>query len=233
MADSLSPRGILGVLVPTFNTVVQPELDDLRPEGVGNQTARFVLDAQVLANVTEAARQLMACGPQAWIVGLSTESFPGGLAMLERGAGELREATGLPVFTASHATHAALRRLGVTRVAVVTPFDAAGNEHVREAFQANGFEVAGVEGLACPDFAAIPRTPLDDVRAAFRKVDSGDAQALVQVGTGLPVVHLVAELERAQRKPVVACNAAVYWQALRETGIPDPIPGFGTLLADH
>ena len=34
-------------------------------------------------------------------------------------------------------------------------------------------------------------------------------------------------------KPIVACNAAIYWQALRQIGITDPIPGFGTLLRDH
>jgi maleate isomerase len=51
------------------------------------------------------------------------------------------------------------------------------------------------------------------------------------VGTGLPVVHLIDELEGNFDKPVVACNAALYWQALRETGIADPIRGFGRLLA--
>ena len=38
----------LGVLVPWFNTAVQPELEALRPVGVSNQTARFALDAKVV-----------------------------------------------------------------------------------------------------------------------------------------------------------------------------------------
>lgn len=232
MPDTLSHRKILGVLVPWFNTVVQPELDALRPPGVGNQTARFTLDATVVQSVSDAAGKLTACGPDALIVGLSTEAFPGGLALLEQGVGELGERTGLPVFTAPHATQAALRRLGATRVGVVTPFDAAANEHVRAAFEAQGFAVANVHGLACPSPDAIPHTKLEDIRRAFEHADSGDAEALVHVGTGLPVLHLVDELERAFGKPVVACNAAMYWQALRETGIADPVPGFGRLLAE-
>ncbi len=49
----------------------------------------------------------------------------------------------------------------------------------------------------------------------------------------LPVVHLVDELENALGKPVIACNAASYWQALREMGIDDKIHGFGRLLAEY
>lgn len=233
MPDTLSHRKILGVLVPYFNTVVQPELDDLRPAGVSNQTARFSLDAAVVQNISEAAEKLTACGPEALLVGFSTEAIPNGLALLEQGAKELNARTGLPVFTASHATHAALRRLGATRVGVVTPFDAGANEHVRAAFESHGFEVASIQGLACPSFDAIPHAKLEDVRRAFADADSADAEALVHVGTGLPVAHLIEELERRFGKPVVACNAALYWQALRETGIADPIQGFGRLLAEY
>ena len=88
-------------------------------------------------------------------------------------------------------------------------------------------------GLACPSPDVIPHTPLDEIRGAFARADTPDAEALVHVGTGLPVLHQVGELERTHGKPVVACNAALYWQALRETGIPDPIQGFGRLLAEH
>jgi maleate isomerase len=62
-------------------------------------------------------------------------------------------------------------------------------------------------------------------------VSRAEAEALVEVGTGLPVLHLVDELERDLARPVVACNAASYWQALRELGIQDSIRGFGRLLA--
>jgi maleate isomerase len=46
------------------------------------------------------------------------------------------------------------------------------------------------------------------------------------------VLPLVQELEETLRKPVVACNAASYWQALREIGVRDAVPGFGRLLAE-
>jgi maleate isomerase len=201
MPNTLAPRALFGVLVPWFNSVVEPELADLRPAGVSNQTARFALDATVLENVTNAAERLMPCEPVAFLIGLSTESFPGGLDLVRQGAEKLRERVARPVFTATHATHAALRALGATRIAIVTPFDDAANAHVRDAFESNGFTVLHAVGLACPNFETIGHTPPDDLRRAFRAADRPEAEAVVQVGTGLPVLHLVAELEQALAKP--------------------------------
>ena len=65
------------------------------------------------------------------------------------------------------------------------------------------------------------------------EVAESDCDVILQVGTALPVVGLIAELETRHGKPVVACNAAVYWQALRSIGITDAIPGYGTLLETH
>ena len=44
---------------------------------------------------------------------------------------------------------------------------------------------------------------------------------------------MIEELEAELGKPIVACNAAVYWQALRGIGISDAVSGYGRLLAQH
>jgi maleate isomerase len=233
VTDTLAHRRIVGLLVPYFNTVVQPELDRLRPDGVTNQTARFTLDADVLADITQAAQKLAACGPDALIVGLSTESFPGGLELLEQGIAQLVEATSLPVFSATHANFAALDRIGAKSIALATPFDAAGNEQVTAAYEAKGFTVVSAAGLACADFADIPKTSGSDISDLFVQADDPQAEVLVQVGTGLPVLHLIDELEARFSKPVIASNQACYWQSLRELGVDDAISGCGSLFADY
>jgi maleate isomerase len=229
--DTLAHRKIFGVLVADTNTVVQPELDDLRPAGVSNQTARFGF-GNVLEALSAAAGQLVACRPDAVLIALSTEFLPDGLAFMQLAADQVAQRAGVPVVTAPTATQAALRRVGARRVGVVTPFDAEANGHVRAAFETEGFAVVSIEGLACPTLDAIARSSLDDIRRAFQAVDRPEADALVHVGGGLPVVHLVDELERRFAKPVVACNAALYWAALRAAGIEDRVPGFGRLLAE-
>ena len=46
------------------------------------------------------------------------------------------------------------------------------------------------------------------------------------------MAQLAGEAERWLQKPVIAINTALYWQALRQNGIDDKIPGWGRLLVD-
>ena len=96
---------------------------------------------------------------------------------------------------------------------------------------------AGQAGATSPapdaTLPAICETPLEAIRSVFHDVARSDCDAVLQVGTALPVVALLDELESEIDKPIVACNAAVYWQTLRAAGIADRIAGFGRLLAEH
>jgi maleate isomerase len=55
----------------------------------------------------------------------------------------------------------------------------------------------------------------------------------VQIGTNLSMVRLADEAERWLGKPVLAINAVTLWHALRTSGIPDQMRGFGSLLREH
>ena len=90
--------------------------------------------------------------------------------------------------------------------------------------------MVAIKGTCAPSLPEICETPLDDIRSVFRKVGQVDCDAVLQVGTALPVVALIEELEADLKKPIVACNAAVYWQTLRRAGISDSVPGYGQLL---
>ncbi|MBO9452490.1 hypothetical protein J7426_19615 [Tropicibacter sp. R16_0] len=231
MADTLAPRAIIGVMTPAMNTVVQPELELLRPDGVTNQMQRFRLGGDAVSDdLIDEALKLMDCNPAALCIGLTTDAGPGGVDRLARRGKELEDAVGVPVLNASAADHAALRAFGAKRVAVVTPFNAEIDQHVKANTEEAGFEVVAIEGTCAPSLPEICETPLDDIRAVFARVARSDCDAILQVGTALPVVSLIEELETEHGKPIVACNAAVYWQTLRTIGVTDAVPGFGTLL---
>ena len=44
---------------------------------------------------------------------------------------------------------------------------------------------------------------------------------------------LADEAERWLGRPVLAINAAMFWDALRRVGIPDQVDGFGRLLREY
>ncbi|MEM0989159.1 MAG: hypothetical protein AAGK00_09785 [Pseudomonadota bacterium] len=234
MADTLAPRAIIGVMTPAMNTVVQPELDLLCPGGVTNQMQRFRLGGDAVSDdLPEEAAKLKDCGPAAIAIGLTTDAGPGGPAKLAARCQAVAAQVGVPVLNASYADYAALQALGARRIAVVTPFNAEVDQVVKANTEAAGFEVVAIKGTEAPSLPAICETPLDDIRRVFRHVAQAQCDAILQVGTALPVVALIAELEAELGKPIVACNAAVYWQTLRAIGITDPITGYGRLLAEH
>jgi len=234
MTDTLAPRGIVGVMTPAMNTVAQPELELLCPHGVTNQMQRFRLGGdKVSDDLIDEAGKLMDCNPVALAVVLTTDAGPGGVAKLRARCRELAETVRTPVFNASEADHAALRAFGASRVAVVTPFNAEVDQVVKANVEEAGFEVVAIKGTEAPSLPAICETSLEDIRRVFHQVADSPCDAILQVGTALPVVALIEELERETGKPIVACNAALYWQTLRAVGIEDKIPGFGRLLADR
>ena len=233
MVDTLAPKGIIGVMTPAMNTVVQPELEWLRPEGVTNQMQRFRLGGEVISDdLIDEAEKLRDCQPLAIAVGLTTDAGPGGVEKLAARCAELEEKIGIPVCNASAADHVALRKFGAKRVAVITPFNAEIDQHVKANTEEAGFEVIAIKGTEAPSLPAICETSFEEIKAVFDMVATADCDAILQVGTALPVVGLIAELEAKYQKPIVACNAAVYWQTLRHAGITDQISGYGRLFEE-
>ena len=231
MTDTLASRAIIGVMTPAMNTVVQPELEALRPLGVTNQMQRFRLGGdRISEDLFDEAEKLMDCHPRVLAVGLTTDAGPGGVAKLASVCDELQNHVGIPVCNASIATQKGLHLLRAHKIAVLTPFDADINRVVRENIETGGFEVIAIEGTEAPSLPEICETPLSQIRDVVRRLAETDCDAIAQIGTALPVVGLIDELERETGKVIVACNAALYWQALRASGINDSVPGHGRLL---
>ncbi len=128
---------------------------------------------------------------------------------------------------------AALARYGgIARIGVVTPYMPVGDEQARRFFEDSGFGVMRVKGLRCGSPVLIAHTPEATLRDAIMEADGPDVDAVVIVGTNLPMARVAGMSEFWLGKPVVALNTATYWHALRQCGIDDKVQGFGRLLAE-
>ena len=92
--------------------------------------------------------------------------------------------------------------------------------------------MVAIKGTEAPSLPEICETSIADIKQVFKAVSESECDAILQVGTALPVVALVSELEEEHGRPIVACNAALYWQTLRGVGINDQLAGFGRLFAE-
>ncbi len=247
MADALGWRRKLAVLVPSTNTVVQPEFDAMRPEGVTNHISRIripnmplasdddfrLLVERIAAAQLEAVDSAMSCEPDHVVLGISVETFWGGLAASRKLKRELEQHTGLGVTMGAEACDAAFARLGVKRIAVLTPYFPVGDRNVRAFFEESGYEVVRIQGLKCASPVLIAQVAPQVLRETAAALDGDDVDAVIQVGTNLAMARLAAQMEAERAKPVLAINACIYWHALRKNGIADRIEGWGSLLQAH
>jgi maleate isomerase len=247
MPDALGWGLKFGVVAPSTNTVVQPEFDAMRPLGVTNHFARIHIpndplrgdaDFEKLIRTVEdqlfaAIDRVMTCEPDHLIMGMSSETFWGGLDGSERLRERVERHAGIRVTMGSDAARHALRSYGeIHRIGVVTPYMPVADEQVRRFFTDCGFQVARLQGLKCASPVLIAHVSERELRDAVLGLDAPDVEAIVQVGTNLAMARLAAAAELWLAKPVVAINTATYWRALRENAIGDRIDGFGTLLRD-
>ncbi|MET9490740.1 arylmalonate decarboxylase [Nocardia sp. NPDC006630] len=247
MPDVLGWRTKFGVLAPSTNTVVEP---DFARMGVPGVTAHFgrihirdqnmsddagmgrLLD-QIRAELVAACERVLTCEPDYMVMGMSAETFWGGVEGNRRFVAQIHEVTGLEVATGAEACRRALELYGAQRIGVVTPYQPVGDENVVRFFGELGYEVQTIIGLRCPTAVSIAHVPENRLREALLEADSDGVDALVQCGTNLSMVGLADEAERWLGKPVLAINAATWWMALRDNGITDRIEGAGSLLRDH
>lgn len=246
MVDLLGWRSILGIVMPSTNTSVQPECEELRPRGVTNQIARISIPERKIssadafaehveamrAGITPAIDQVMTCGPDHLIMGVALEAFWGGVGKAEELRLSLEERSGVGVSMGSDSLRAALECFGSKRISVLTPHQPRGDEVVREYLEEAGYDVVKLKGLKCPTPRMIAHTSEQEVRDSLRELDGPDIDAIVQVGTNLAGMHICAEAERWLGKPVLSMNMLTYWNALRRLGISDKMYGFGRLLEE-
>lgn len=247
MADSLGWRKKFAVLVPSTNTSVQPEFDAMRPPGVTNHISRIRIpnialrdDADfqrlielIAAAQDEAVDSVMSCEPDRLVLGISAETFWDGLKASRELKQRLEQRTGLPVSMGSEACAAAFGVLGLRRIAVVTPYQPVGDRNVTRFFEEAGYEVRRIRGLRCESPVRIAHVSEAELRDALLELDGDDIDGLVQVGTNLAMARLAGSAALWMRRPVLAINTAIYWHALRSSGIDDRIGGWGPLLERH
>ncbi|WP_122817536.1 maleate cis-trans isomerase family protein [Nocardioides pantholopis] len=245
MSAAKGPK--LALMVPSTNTSVEREYHHIRPQDLSWHTGRIMIKAPALDSaeafgkfreclneaLPDALEVAMTCRPDYIVMGMSAETFWGGVQGNAAFEQNVRDLTGLEVSTGATAAGEALKAFGARRIGVVTPYQPVGDEQVVAYFTELGFEVAAITGLCSASATSIADETPETIREAFLSVDGPDVDALIQCGTNLEAMAVAAELEKELGKPVIAINLATIWHALRANGIEDRIAGHGSLLELH
>lgn len=247
MTDVQAWRAKLGVIAPSTNTIVQPDMETMRPPGVTNHYSRiFTPNSKAVSNesfmagtlligenVGDAVKSVMTCEPHHLVMGMSAITFYGGVAGARAFHEKIEKTAGIGCSIGSFSCTAALKAYGgVKRIAFLSPYYPVANDQVRKYFTDERFEVKGDIPLRAPSWTGIAEITTKTLRDTLKALDGPDVDAIVQVGTNCSMVKLAAAAELWLNKPVIAINTATYWHSLRTLGIKDKIYGLGRLLEE-
>lgn len=243
----IGARGRIGVIIPSTNIGVEYDCQRILPPGITWHFARFFVSQPDLSSdnmflafidairetIPHAMRDIMTCEPSYIMMGMSAETFWGGLEGNAEFEARLRDIVGpdIGVTSGAAALTAALDAFGAKTVAAITPYQSVGDVQVQRFLEESGYNVTKVVGLKCDTATSIAHTPPHEViDTILRQLDGQDVDAIVQAGTNLSGIDIFPTLEKQLGKPVIPINVATIWHALRAQGVDDKVYGRGWLM---
>jgi maleate isomerase len=124
----------------------------------------------------------------------------------------------------------ALKSLGATRIALVSPYVASLTSAMRDHLENAGIKVVHAVTFGLELSSEICSVSPDSILAASVEANRENAEAIFICCGGLRTISILDEAERRIGKPVISSNQSLAWHALRLAGIDDHLVGYGRLF---
>lgn len=238
----MSRRVRLGMLTPSSNTVLEPVTTEMLrglPE-VSAHFARFrvteislrdqALGQFDLAPVLEAAG-LLADAKVDVIAWNGTSSGWLGFETDERLCAAITAATGIAATTSVLALNEVMRRTGVARFGLVTPYLHEVQARIVANYAASGWACAAERHLNDPGNFSFAEVTEAQIEAMVREVAAAGPDCITTFCTNLRAAPLVAALEAETGIPVYDTITVVVWKSLLLAGVdPGLVAGWGRVM---
>ena len=213
------PAGRVGLIVPSTNTVMEPDLYRNLPRNVSVHTSRMLLEGSVTIEaeelmldvyLPECARQIGTLRPDVVVFGCTSAGALRGPAYEQELAQEISQATGAPTVTIMGAVVEELRRLEVNSIAMLTPYSEEINDTIKESLETSGFTVPYMNGMDVKgafNIAAV--TPAEIIAYVREQLEGVASDCLFVSCANLRSVEVLGELRAVAGRPVVTSNQAV------------------------
>ena len=231
------PRARLGLIVPSANTLTEPQFNQYFPKDAEIHATRVRIDVtcqrtldQDLPEIVQAAQLLGDCSSQLILYHCTGMSMGSGMAAEMRMVDAIRKATGIAASSTASGVINAMRALKARRIMLAGPSGAAINALERRFMGEYGIEVLDEIGLELSVPVGMCGATPDVWRDTVLELKDARADAYFITCTNVQSPAAVQELEQRLGKPVVTSNTAGIWYAMRLLGLNDDVPALGRLF---
>ena len=134
------------------------------------------------------------------------------------------------VTTPSTAAINALKKLGLKRISIFTPYSKALNDEVIDYFKKENFEITTNSYFDISNDLDIGKVDENYLYETLCEMDLGEAEALFISCTALPALSIIDKLEKKLNKIVLSSIQVLIWDTLQSIGKRDRIESFGRLF---
>ena len=213
----------IGLIVPSSNSVMEPDFYRHLPQNVSLHTARMYMEETTVAGeermldefTLPAAKDLSTVRPHVVVFGCTSGGALRGRDYDRKMCAEISAVTTSPVVSVIESVNKALAATGAKKVLVLTPYVDELNQHIKSSIEASGLEVLGIFGLGISENFAIAEVGVDKiVQLTKEKIQGLNPDCLFFSCTNFRAMEAIPQLKAAFGLPVVTSNQAAFDKAL-------------------
>lgn len=236
MSVEYAPKGLIGLLTPQANTTVEPEFQILMPRGYAFINGRLMSDkGSIEARLVDyfdtldtACRQFANAPVRAIAAGCTGASYLAGKDRERQVLAGIEDKMGVPAFTAATAVVDALNDMGARRITLASPYPDSLTAKSVTYWESQGFDVARVASAITDDtqFHPIYSMKANAAAALLHDLTATPADAVVMLGTGMPTLGPMLDVNPSSPVPILSCMMCLGWKSVNVISPQD------TVLAD-
>jgi maleate isomerase len=228
-----------GVLLPSVNTIIEPDMYRMTPSRTSVHFARvpdrFENTREELVGMKDEVEKPSELLKDARVgviaFGCTAGSFIGGVSYDQQVIRIIETKTGIRATTTATAVVSSLKNMNLEKITVATPYEEWLNEIEAKFLENNGISVLSIRGkglVRADDQASFP--PHEIVRFV-RQIHDQDSDGIFISCTNFRAVEAIEKLERILRKPVISSNQATMWMLMQIARVTRPVRRYGKLLS--
>ena len=221
----MNPEQRIGLIIPSSNTLTEPQFHRYLPPGVSAHISRLRMAGkfrkpldELKRSLTEAAEALSDVRPGMIVFHCTANSMENGLAHEAAIVDIVEKASGCPTISTAQAITRAFDQVGIKKLVLISPYVKSTNEHEVKYLGEAGYTVVHELGLGLESHAYSKVTP-EEWKKVVKENTRDDADGYFLSCTNTRMIEAVDDLERDLGKPVVNSNQAVLWTCLNKLGI--------------